>query len=133
MTVSTSIYIMTVDFSPEVLSERANLSSRCLCGPSALTDSKHHFRFSLDKKVRKGRTVRNGAFKGWCYFVYMKLITAPQGTLPPFSYPEAGLLGPQVWGCGQAEETLPSWLELALDVQQLFKGKSLVGFCGAGL
>lgn len=74
--------------------------------------------------MHKGRTVRNGAFKGWCYFVYTKHITTPQGTVPPSSYLEAGLLGPWVWGCGQAEETLPSWLELALDMQQLFRGRA---------
>ena len=124
---------MTVEFSWEVPSEHANLSSCCLCGPSAPTDSKHHFRFSCDAKVHKGRTVKNGAFKGWCYFVYTKLISTPQGTLPPSSYLTASLLGPQVWGCGQTEESLPSWLELALAMQQLCRGKSLAGFCGAGL
>lgn len=35
----------------------------------------------------------------------------------PPSHLAAGLLGPQVWGCGQTEDSLPSWLELALAMQ----------------
>lgn len=98
-----------------------------------LTDSKHHFSFSCDAKVHKGRTVKNGSVKGWCHFVYTKLISTPKGALPPSSYLAAGWLGPQVWGCGQTEQSLPSCLELAPAIQQLWWGKSLAGFCGAGL
>jgi len=104
-----------------------------MCGAQAQTAHKHHFRFSCDAKVDKGRIIKNGAFKEWCYFVYTKLISFSQGTLLPSFYLTAGLLGPQAWGCSQAEEYLPSCLELALAMQQLCRGKRLAGFCGSGL
>lgn len=74
------------EFSQEVPSEHGNLFSCYLCGPSALTDSKHHFGFSCDAKVHKGRTVKNGAFKGWCYFIYTKRCKYPSRH-SPFIFP----------------------------------------------
>ena len=85
------------------------------------------------QKCTEEELPKNGAFNRWCYFVSTKLISTPQGTLPPSSSLAASLLGPQVWGCGHTEESLPSCLELVLAMQQLCRGKTLADFCGAGL
>lgn len=85
------------------------------------------------QKCTEEELPKNGALNRWCYFVSTKLVSTPQGTLPPSSSLAASLLGPQAWGCGQTEESLPSWLESALAMQQLCRGKPLADFCGAGL
>lgn len=123
---------MTVEFSQEVLSERENLSSCCLCGPSALTDSKHHFRFSCGAKVHKERTVKNGAFKRWCYFVYTKSISTPQGTLPASSCLAAGLWARRCGAVARRKSPCPAGWSWPQSCSSSAGGRALLASVGQG-
>lgn len=56
--------------------------SCCLCGPSALTDSKHHFRFSRDAKVHRGRTAKKRSFQQVVLFCFHKTHKYPSRHSP---------------------------------------------------